>query len=77
MDKDDVTVLYKSIGDTLKSKYQGYDAWIISSNREAVNSIGLKASRRIVIYNGPLECRFLKYQMYGGTKKIRPEVKVD
>lgn len=73
MDKDDVTVLYKSIGDTLKSKYQGFDAWIISSNREAVNSIGLKASRRIVIYNGPLECRFLKYEMYRGTKKIRPE----
>jgi putative N6-adenine-specific DNA methylase len=72
MDKDDVTVLYKSIGDTLKSKYQGYDAWIISSNREAVNSIGLKASRRIVIFNGPLECRFLKYEMYRGTKKIRP-----
>ncbi len=73
MDKDDVTVLYKTIGDTLKSKYQGYDAWIISSNREAVNSIGLKASRRIVIYNGPLECRFLKYEMYRGSKKIRPE----
>ena len=73
MDKDDITLLYKGIGDTLKSKYQGYDAWIISSNREAVNSIGLKASRRIVIYNGPLECRFLKYEMYRGTKKIRKE----
>jgi len=73
MDKDDVTVLYKSIGDTLKAKYQGYDAWIISSNREAVNSIGLKASRRIAIFNGPLECRFLKYEMYRGTKKIRPD----
>ena len=72
LDKDDITTLYKSIGDTLKSKYQGYDAWIISSNREAVNSIGLKASRRIAIFNGPLECRFLKYEMYGGTRKIRP-----
>lgn len=71
MDKDDIGALYKSIGDTLKKEYQGYDAWIISSNKEAINNIGLKTSRRIVIYNGPLECRFLKYELYGGTRKIR------
>lgn len=70
MDKDDVEVLYKSIGDTLKTKYQGYDAWLISSNSDAIKKIGLKASKKIVIYNGPLECRFLKYEMYRGTKRV-------
>ena len=74
MDKDNVVELYKSIGDTLKTKYQGYDAWIISSNREAVGSVGLKASKRLVVFNGPLECRYLKYEMYSGSKRVRPEV---
>ena len=70
MDKDDVEVLYKSIGDTLKTKYQGYDAWLISSNSDAIKKIGLKASKKIVIFNGPLECRYLKYEMYRGTKRV-------
>jgi putative N6-adenine-specific DNA methylase len=37
---------------------------------EAVNSIHLKHTRRIKIFNGNLECRFLKYEMYDGSKKL-------
>ena len=70
MDKDDIGALYKMIGDTLKKNWQGFDAWLISSNEEAVNNIGLRHSRRIAVYNGGLECKFLKYEMYGGTKKV-------
>jgi putative N6-adenine-specific DNA methylase len=69
LNQDDVNVLYKSIGDTLKKKYAGYTAWLISSNREAVNKIGLHGTRKISLFNGALECKFLKYEMYSGTKK--------
>lgn len=69
LNQTDVNVLYKSIGDTLKKKYPGYTAWIISSNREAVNKIGLHATRKISLFNGSLECKFLRYEMYSGTKK--------
>jgi putative N6-adenine-specific DNA methylase len=37
---------------------------------EAAKQIGLRPSRKIALYNGQLECRFLKYSMYQGTKKI-------
>ncbi len=70
MDSEDINALYKSIGDTLKKNWKGYDAWIITSNMEAVKHIGLRPSRKIMLYNGPLECRFLKFSMYSGTKKI-------
>lgn len=70
MNKDDINTLYKSIGDTLKKKYQGYDAWIISSNMEAFKHVGLRPSRKITVYNGSLECKFMKFEMYEGTKKI-------
>ena len=75
MDKEDIGALYKIIGDTLKKKYNGYDAWIISSNIEALKEIGLRPSRKITVFNGPLECKFMKYQMYQGTKKIHKLVK--
>jgi putative N6-adenine-specific DNA methylase len=71
MDKDeDINGLYKSMGDTMKHKYKGYSGWIISSNMEALKSVGLRPSRKIHIYNGQLECRFMRFDMYEGTKKI-------
>jgi putative N6-adenine-specific DNA methylase len=70
LDTDNITELYKSIGDTLKKKYAGCDAWIITSNPDAMKAIGLHGTRKITLYNGPLECKFLKFSMYDGTKKV-------
>jgi len=70
---DDVTQLYKSIGDKLKSSFSGYEAWIISANADAVKHIGLKASKKYTLFNGPLECKLLRFDMYEGSKKISVE----
>lgn len=66
---DDIEAFYKKIGDTFKQKFTQATAWIISANEQAVKKIGLKASRRIPLFNGKLECRFLKYEIYEGSKK--------
>jgi len=70
MDKDDLILLYKNIGDTFKKNFSGYDCWLITSNMEALKHVGLRPSRKIKVFNGPLECRFVKYEMYRGTKKL-------
>jgi putative N6-adenine-specific DNA methylase len=70
MNQDDVTSFYKQIGDTLKKKYAGYQAWMITSNPDGLRSVGLRPSRKIALWNGPLECRFVRYDLYEGTKKI-------
>jgi putative N6-adenine-specific DNA methylase len=70
MVKDNIEELYKMMGDTFKQKFSGYDCWILSSNMEAFKQVGLRPSRKITLYNGQLECRFMKYEMYQGTKKI-------
>jgi putative N6-adenine-specific DNA methylase len=70
LDTQNIVELYKSIGDTLKKKYTGCDAWIITSNPEAMKSIGLHGTRKISLYNGQLECKYLKFSMYDGTKKV-------
>jgi len=66
---EDIIKLYQSIGDGLKQNYAGYHAWIISSHFEALKFIGLRPSKKISLFNGPLECKFVNFQLYEGSKK--------
>lgn len=66
----DMDVFYKRIGDTLKQHYIGTQAWLITSSLEAIKSVGLRPSRKIKLFNGKLESRLVKYELYSGTKKI-------
>ncbi|MFV8282833.1 THUMP domain-containing class I SAM-dependent RNA methyltransferase [Christiangramia marina] len=65
----DIEDFYGKIGDTLKQGYPGTHAWFIATNFDAIKSVGLRASRKIKLYNGPLEGRLLKYVLYEGSKK--------
>jgi len=60
----DMIAFYKKIGDVLKKKYRGYEAWVISSDLRALKFIGLHPSKKITVFNGPLECRFVKFTLY-------------
>ena len=73
MFKEEVATLYKMIGDHLKKNYQGWTAWIISSYPDTIKAIGLHNTRKITLYNGPLECKFLKYDLYEGSKKLKKQ----
>jgi putative N6-adenine-specific DNA methylase len=66
---DDIISLYKTIGDTLKSNFQDAEAWIIGGDLTAMKFVGLRPSRKIRIFNGPIECRFMKYELYAGSRK--------
>jgi len=61
---------YKKIGDTFKQNYPNTLAWLISADLDAPKKIGLRPSRKIKLFNGKLETRFLQYEMYDGTKKV-------
>lgn len=61
--------LYKEIGDTLKAKYQNTFAWFITSDLSAKKYVGLRPSKKIKVFNGKLECDFLRYDIYEGSKK--------
>lgn len=70
---DDIISLYKSIGDTLKQNYKDAEAWIIGGDLRALKFIGLRPSKKIKIFNGPIECRFMKYELYEGSRKANVE----
>ena len=65
----DMPVFYKAIGDTLKQSYPDTDAWFITSNLESIKHVGLRPSRKIKLFNGSLESKLLKYEIYPGSKK--------
>ena len=62
---------YREIGDTLKQSYPGTNAWFITANLEALKFVGLKPSRKIKLFNGKLEARLVKYEMYEGSKRTK------
>lgn len=60
-DEDNLRDVYRDLGHTLKTQFKGWDAWILSGNKDLIMDLKLKASRKVFVYNGSLECRFLKY----------------
>ncbi|MCP4706165.1 MAG: hypothetical protein GY865_16320 [candidate division Zixibacteria bacterium] len=71
MSVDDSKLFYQSIGDALKKNFNGYDAYIFTGNLTAAKHIGLRTSRKIEMYNGPIECRLFKFEMYQGSVKTK------
>ena len=47
----------------LKTQFKGWQAWILSGDGEVSAGLRLKAARRVPVWNGPIECRFLNYPM--------------
>ncbi len=62
--------LYSALGDRLKAIGGNSTAWILAGNRELSKNIGLKASRRIPLFNGPIECRWMRFDLYEGSRKM-------
>ncbi|MBF8150808.1 class I SAM-dependent RNA methyltransferase [Winogradskyella sp. F6397] len=68
-----VEEFYGNIGSTLKHGYPGTNAWLITSNLEALKSVGLRPSRKIKVFNAKLEARLVKYEMYEGSRKAKKQ----
>ena len=67
----DIQEFYKKIGDTLKNGYPDCTVWFITSNLEGLKYVGLRTSKKIPLKNGDLDCRFVRYDMYEGSRKTK------
>lgn len=65
----DIESFYKNIGDTLKTNYPNSTSWFITSSLESLKHVGLRSTRKIKLFNGKLESRLVKYDIYSGSKK--------
>ncbi len=61
---EELGAFYKLLGDVLKQRFKGWNAYILSGNKELARNIRLKSAQRIPINNGGLSCQLMKYEMY-------------
>jgi putative N6-adenine-specific DNA methylase len=69
MKPQSIAELYTAVGNTLKNRFAGFEAWIISSSVDGLKSIGLKPAKKIDLFNGALACSFRCYELFQGSHK--------
>ncbi len=62
--EENLSLLYKDLGDFLKRKCPASKAFLLVGDLQLIKKIGLRPSWRRIVFNGPIECRFLKYELY-------------
>ncbi|MCZ6520428.1 MAG: class I SAM-dependent RNA methyltransferase [Bacteroidetes bacterium] len=68
---DELEDTYRDIGDFFKTNCAGHTGFIFTGNLDLAKRVGLKASSRTIFFNGKIECRLLKYELYKGTKRTK------
>lgn len=63
-DEEELKVMYKAYGENLKHNFKGFRAYVFTSNPLLRKEISLGTSKRHTFFNGSLECRLLKYDLY-------------
>lgn len=61
---EDLAKLYFDFTENLKKNYKGFRAYIIAERNDTVKAIALKPSRKTELWNGPIECRLFRYDLY-------------
>jgi putative N6-adenine-specific DNA methylase len=59
------------VADRLKQSFAGWTAWILTADRGLPRQMRLQETRKTVLFNGPLECRFFRFEIVAGTYRPR------
>lgn len=70
---EDLASLYRDFGNALKRRGAGWTAGILCGDSALLKCIGLRPSRKIPLWNGPLECRLAVFRLVEGAFRTRPE----
>ncbi|MDR4517141.1 MAG: class I SAM-dependent RNA methyltransferase [Nitrosomonas sp.] len=73
---ESLNTFYPEIGNILKNKFSGWNAYILSADPALPKTIRLKASRRTPLFNGALECRLFEYKLVSGSMRTMDKVKI-
>jgi putative N6-adenine-specific DNA methylase len=52
-----------------KKNYAGWSAWVLSPDMKLPTLMRLKESRRVPLWNGPIECRLFRFDMVAGSAR--------
>jgi 23S rRNA G2445 N2-methylase RlmL len=63
-EEEKLKTLYRGLGDHWKKNFKGHRAVIFTGNLEMMKVVGLRTSKRHILYNGDIECRLAEYSLY-------------
>ena len=55
-----------------KRGYPGWTAWVLSPDMKLPQSMRLKETRRVPMWNGPIECRLFRFDLVAGSMRGAP-----
>jgi len=65
-DEAELVQVYRQLGDVLKQRCGGSRAFVLTRQGMLAKEVGLRPTRRHVLWNGPIECRLLHFDLYSG-----------
>ncbi len=65
----ELAAFYPKLGDALKARFAGWRCYILTADLRLAKLIGLKASKRTPLFNGPLDCRLFEYRIISGSMR--------
>jgi putative N6-adenine-specific DNA methylase len=63
--------MMRNVGDRLKQNFAGWEAWFLTSDRQLPRQMRLQETRKAVLFNGPIECRFFRFELVAGGYRPR------
>jgi putative N6-adenine-specific DNA methylase len=63
--------LMEDVSANLKHHYAGWTAWLLTSDRDLPRQMRLHETRKTVLSNGPIECRFFRFGIVAGSYRGR------
>ena len=62
-EREQLKLLYADLGRILKERFTGWKAAVFTGNPELGKEMGLRARRMHVLFNGPIECKLLHFEV--------------
>lgn len=66
---DEANTFFQRLSAHWKKHYTGWTAWILSPDMKLPGAMRLKESRRVVLFNGPIECRLFRFDLVSGSHR--------
>lgn len=66
---EEAATFFQRLSSHWKKQYTGWTAWVLSPDMKLPGAMRLKESRRVVMFNGPIECRLFRFDLVAGANR--------
>jgi putative N6-adenine-specific DNA methylase len=67
--EEDGSDFFPQLATHWKKNYAGWTAWVLTPDLKLPRQMRLKESRRVPMWNGPIECRLFRFDMVAGSAR--------